>query len=135
MRAFHTLGSRSRDVLGTKRSPGRLWLWTAISFVALSAPAWADEQPRVTPISLVAPVASPAMGTMSVSVAALFGDHDAVGQKELAAQRGGAAFTVPVAQAGAPTAIPQIILWDELKSQAPAAPAGQGTNRINIQVR
>jgi hypothetical protein len=133
MHAIHSLGSRRRGVLGTKRSPRRLWLWTAISVVALSVPAWADEQPRVTSISLLASVPSPASG--GASVAALFGEHAAVGQKELATQRGGAAFTVPIAQTGPQTATPHIILWDELKSQAPAAPAGQGTNRINIQVR
>lgn len=133
MHAIHTLGSQRRDVSGTKRSPRRLWLWTAISVVAVSAPAWAADQPHTTAIRLVAPVASPA--SASVSVTALFGEHDAVGQKELAAQRGGAAFAVPIAQAGPQTGTPHIILWDELKSQAPAAPAGQGTNRINIQVR
>jgi hypothetical protein len=136
MHAIHTLVSRvsrRRDGLRTKTSPRRLWLWTAISIVALSAPAWADEQPRVTSISLLASVPSPASG--GTSVTALFGEHDAVGQKELATQRGGAAFSVPIAQTGPQTGAPHIILWDELKSQAPVAPAGQGTNRINIQVR
>ena len=109
MHAIHTLVSRvsrRRDGLRTKTSPRRLWLWTAISIVALSAPAWADEQPRVTSISLLASVPSPASG--GTSVTALFGEHDAVGQKELATQRGGAAFSVPIAQTGPQTGTPHI---------------------------
>jgi hypothetical protein len=100
--------------------------------VALAAPAWSDERPHATPIVL-APGIAPGPGTFSV--AALFGEHDVVGQSELASQRGGASFAVPIAQT-APQTQPQIILWDELKSATPA-PAGstQGTNRINIQIR
>ena len=128
-----TLGLRRRDDI--RKSHRRLWLWTAISLVALSAPAWADERPRATVITVIAP--SIALQPNSLSVAALFGERDAVGQNELAAQRGGAAFTVPIAQTSpSPQATPHIILWDELKTAAPVAPAGQGgTNRINIQIR
>jgi hypothetical protein len=123
-----TLRLRCRD---DARKPPRchLWLCAAVSLVVLSAPAWADEKPR-GPV-VVAVASAPA----SFSVAALFGDHEAVGQTELAAQRGGAAFTVPIAQTAPQTATPHIVLWDELKGATPVTPAGQGTNRINIQSR
>lgn len=125
-----TLGAQRRD--GTRISPRRLWLLTVISLVALTAPAWSDERPHATAIVL-APGIAP--GSNTLSVAALFGERDAVGQTELASQRGGSSFAVPIAQT-APQTTPQIILWDELKSATPA-PAGstQGTNRINIQIR
>jgi hypothetical protein len=71
----------------------------------------------------------------SLSVATLFGDRQAMGQTELAAQRGGAAFAVPIAQTAPQTSTPHIVLWDELKGATPVTPAGQGTNRINIQTR
>lgn len=135
MNDIPTLGSRRRE--DTRKSHRRLWLWTAISLVVLSAPAWADERPRATVIAGISPRVAPL--STSISVAALFGDRDAaVGQGELAAQRGGA-FSVPIAQTSpAAQATPHVILWDELKSASPPppAPAGQGgTNRINIQIR
>jgi hypothetical protein len=124
-----TLGAQRRR--GIRILPGRLWLWTAASLLVLAAPAWADERPHAIVIPVVPLTVAPASD--SISVAALFGEH-AVGQGELAAQRGGTSFAVPIAQTNPQT--PQIILWDELKAATPA-PAGssQGTNRINIQIR
>src|SRR5690348_11884300 len=108
-----TLGLRRRDDI--RKLHRRLWLWTAISLVALSTPAWAGERPHATVITVIAPSIAPPPN--SLSVAALFGEHDAVAQSELAAQRGGAAFTFPIAQTSpSPQTVPQIILWDELKS-------------------
>jgi hypothetical protein len=132
MNDYPKLRSRRGDAAGTKKSSRGLWLWTAISLMVLSAPTWADERPRATVVTLIAPVVAPSAN--AASVAALLGDHAAVGQGELAAQRGGSAFSVPVVAQTTPQTTPQIILWDELKKVAPAAPAGQGTNRINIQV-
>ena len=125
-----TLGAQRRR--GTRISPARLWLWTAASLLVLAAPAWADERPRATVVTVVPVTVAPTSD--GVSVAVLFGEH-AVGQGELAAQRGGTSFAVPIAQTN-PQSAPQIILWDELKAATPA-PAGssQGTNRINIQIR
>jgi len=134
MNDIPTLGSLRRE--DTRKPHRRLWLWTALSLVVLSAPAWADERPRATIIASISPSVAPLPN--SISVAAFFGDRDAaVGQGELAAQRGGA-FSVPIAQTSpAAQATPHVILWDELKSAAPPPPAGQGggTNRINIQIR
>jgi hypothetical protein len=99
--------------------------------LALVSPAWADGQHPPLMVALAGQLGIDSTDSRSP---ALFSDRDAVATTELAAQRGGSSFVVPITQA---PQTPQVILWDEVKRQAPisSAPTEQGTNVITIQVR
>ena len=125
-----------------RRAGGHVWgaarlgLWGLAAAVALglASPAVAADRSQEVLNATAAPsVIQLGRDGDRDSMSAVFSNQDAVATAELASQRGGTSNAVPIAPAAQST--PQIILWDELKSQTPTNPSTQGTNTMILRIR